>query len=59
MEENRQPKQLREDSQLNSTLSELAELPADIATKDENLVGEAIKDLPNDSTQAVDEAPVG
>ncbi len=55
----RKRKQLSEDSQLNSTLWELAELLAEIAAEDGKAAGEAIKDQPNDSTNAAGEATTG
>ena len=59
MEEKRKRKQLTEDSRLNSMLWELAELLAEIATKDEKPAGEAIKHQPNDLTDSADEATAG
>ena len=55
----RKRKQLSEDSRLNSTLWELAELLAEIATKDGKPADEAIKHQPNDSADAADEATAG
>ena len=52
----RKRKQLSEDSRLNSTLWELAELLVEIATKDAKPAGEAIKHQASDSTDGADEA---
>ena len=45
-------KQLSKDSRLDAALWELAEVLAEIAAKNEQPAGEAVKDQTNDSTNA-------